>query len=157
VTELGDKELSSEQIAVLKDRLNQPDPLKLLANMAVIFADPARIDREIKKFQDAKTAAERAQANLANARAKHDEQIEASTAELAKATAELESLRSTVAKREQALMQREEALRASEANFREREHTFKLRSREIVELPGGMTRETPPGAPEAPDPHYGSA
>jgi chromosome segregation ATPase len=130
------------------------DLLRLVADLIAVMADAPRADKAIKQYAAEKEKADRAKTSLADARARHDEQIAASTAELAKATAEVTALRSAVAKREQALVQREEALTEREANFRDRERTFKVRSREIEELPGGMTRETPPSAPERGDPHY---
>jgi hypothetical protein len=70
-----DDDLSPEQIAVLKDRLDRPDPLKLLADLAKVFADPERAERSIKAFQTEKASAERVKAGIADARAKHDAHV----------------------------------------------------------------------------------
>jgi chromosome segregation ATPase len=149
VTTDPDDELSSEQIAVLKDRLNQPDPLKLLANMVAVFADPARADRHIKQYQDAKAAAEKAQANLAGARVKHDHHIAAGNAEL-------EAARASLRKREIDIVQREGRLHLAEERLREREDADARRSGRLEAFPGGMTREREL-VPDNPDPHYPNA
>jgi septal ring factor EnvC (AmiA/AmiB activator) len=123
--------------------------LKLLADMAAVFADPAKLQREITQFQNAKAGAERAQANLAKARAKHDEQIAASTAEL-------DERRSKHVAREIALMQREGRIEASAKIQKEREETLNRRFG-VTESVGGLTREFADTAPDRPDPHYGNA
>src|SRR5437868_3190442 len=129
-----DEDLSPEQIAVLKDRLDQPDPLKLLANLVAIMADPGRAERHIKQFQDAKAAAEKAQANLAGARVKHDQHV-------ADSTTELEAARASLRKREIEIVQREGRLAAGEERLRDREQSDARRSGRLETFHGGMTRE----------------
>ncbi|SRR5258705_8751158 len=142
-----DEDLSPEQIAVLKDRLNQPDPLRLLANMIALFADPARADLAIKQFQDAKAAAEKAQANLVTARAKHDEFIRTTTAEL-------DERRSKLGAREIAFMHREAALQDAAERQKKELENLKRRFGVTEDFHSGMTREFADTGPDAADPHY---
>jgi septal ring factor EnvC (AmiA/AmiB activator) len=142
-------DLSSEQIAVLKDRMNQPDPLKLLADLAKVFADPERAEKSIKRFETEKAAADRAKASLADVRARHDQHI-------ADTTAELDQSRASLRKREIKIVQREGRLAAGEARLRERDDIEARRTGRLEVFHSGMTRERELIA-DAPDPHYGSA
>jgi septal ring factor EnvC (AmiA/AmiB activator) len=148
MTKLED-DLSSEQIAVLKDRMDRPDPLRLLADLAKVFADPERAEKSIKRFETDKAAADRAKASLVEARAKHDQHI-------ADTTAELDQSRASLRKREIDIVQREGRLAAGEARLRERDDIEARRTGRIEIFPSGMSREREPVA-ETPDPHYGSA
>jgi hypothetical protein len=68
------------------------DALKLLANLATLFANPAKLQKEIQRYEGARSAATRAEARLA-AR-------EAAVADLEKATrTELEAERAAIEKR----------------------------------------------------------
>jgi uncharacterized protein (DUF3084 family) len=125
------------------------EPLRLLANMVAVFADPARAERQIKKFQDAKAAAERAQAGLVTARTKHD-------AHVAEQEAALTASRLSFRKREIEIEQRQGILAAREEKLREREDADMRRSGRLETFPGGMSRERELIADEL-DPHYGSA
>jgi hypothetical protein len=107
-------ELSPDQILILKDRLNQPDPIKMLAGLIAIMADPPRADKHIKAYAAEKEKADRAKASLADARAKHDEAIAASNAELETARAELATERSQHAARVLALANARAAFEAQE-------------------------------------------
>lgn len=124
-------------------------PLKLLANMVAVFADPARAERQIQKFQNAKASAERAQAGLVTARAKHD-------AYIAEQEAILTAARMSLSKREVEIVQREGRLAAGEARMKEREDADGRRTGRLEVFHGGMTREHDP-IEDTPDPHYGSA
>jgi septal ring factor EnvC (AmiA/AmiB activator) len=147
MSRLGDDELSPEQIAVLKDRMDRPDPLKFLADLAKVFADPERAEKAIKRFETEKAAADRAKASLVEARAKHDEYIATSTAELDRSRASFRKL-------EISLAEREGRLHAAEARLRERDETEARRSGRLEVFPGGLSRERDL-APDAPDPHFG--
>jgi septal ring factor EnvC (AmiA/AmiB activator) len=126
------------------------EPLKLLANMVAVFADPERAERQIKKFQDAKAASDRAKASLVEARAKHDQHIADSNAELDRSRAGFRKLERELEEREGRLAVREERLREREqADMR---RTGRL---EVVGF-GGLSREREPFT-EADDPHFGSA
>jgi hypothetical protein len=125
------------------------EPLKLLANMVAVFADPERAERQIKKFQDAKASAEKAQAGLVTARAKHD-------AHVAEQEAILTAARMSLSKREVEITQREGRLAAGEARMKEREDADARRSGRIETFHSGMTRERDPST-AVPDPHYPSA
>ncbi len=149
MSRLGDDELSPEQILVLKDRLNQPDPLKILAGLVAIMADPARADKTIKQYQADKAAADRAKASLVEARAKHDQHI-------ADETAKLDQSRASLRRREIEISQREGRLLASEARMKEREDIDARRCGRVEVFPSGMSREHDLSV-DAPDPHYGSA
>src|SRR5450631_294268 len=125
------------------------EPLKLLANMVAVFADSERAERQIKKFQDAKAAAEKAQAGLATARAKHD-------AHVAEQEAALTASRLSLRKREIEIEQRAGSLAAREERLREREQADMRRSGRLEVFPGGLSRERDLSI-DAPDPHYPSA
>jgi septal ring factor EnvC (AmiA/AmiB activator) len=142
-------ELSPEQIAVLKDRMDRPDPLKVLGDLAKIFADPERAEKSIKRFETEKAAADRAKAALVDARAKHDQHI-------ADSTAALDASRASLRKREISIEEREGRLAAGEARLRERDEIEARRSGRLETFHSGMTRERDP-IEDAPDPHYGSA
>jgi hypothetical protein len=144
-----DDDLSPEQIVVLKDRMDRPDPLKLLADLAKVFADPERAEKSIKRFETEKAAADRAKASLVEARAKHDEH-------LATTTAEIDQSRASLRKRELEFTQREGNLARREERLKEREDADARRSGRLETFHGGMTRERELIA-DAPDPHYGSA
>jgi hypothetical protein len=60
-----------------------PEPtLQLLADLAAVFAEPAKLQREIKRLTDATAATEKAQAKLVDARARHEQFVVTTTAEL---------------------------------------------------------------------------
>jgi hypothetical protein len=143
-----DDDLSPEQIAVLKDRHDRPDPLKLLGDLAKMFADPERAEKAIKRFETEKAAADRAKASLVEARAKHDRYV-------ADTTAELEQSRASLRRRENDIVQREGRLSAGEARLRERDDIEARRSGRLEVFHSGMTREREHLA-ETTDPHYGS-
>jgi septal ring factor EnvC (AmiA/AmiB activator) len=147
MSRLGDDELSSEQIAVLKDRMDRPDPLKLLADLAKVFADPERAEKSIKRFETERGAADRAKAALVEARAKHDQHI-------AESTAELDASRASLRRREISIAEREGRLQAAEARLKERDETEARRTGRLEVFHGGMTRERELIA-DADDPHFG--
>jgi hypothetical protein len=126
------------------------NPLKILADMAALFADPAKLARQIKEFQHVKAAAEKAEASLAGARAKHDDHVRTTTADL-------DRRRGMLAARELDLTQREGRLEASAKNLKDREEALSRRSGRAETFHSGMTREFVDTAPDRPDPHYGSA
>jgi septal ring factor EnvC (AmiA/AmiB activator) len=142
-------DLSPAEILILKDRMDRPDPLKLLADLAKVFADPDRAEKAIKKFEAEKAAADRAKASLADAKAKHDQHI-------ADTTAELDASRASLRRREISIAEREGRLAAGEARLRERDDTEARRTGRLEIFPGGMSRERELIA-DAPDPHYPSA
>ncbi len=113
------------------------------------MADPARAERHIKQYQDAKAADEKAQANLATARAKHGEHI-------ATSAAEIDQARASLRKREIEIVQREGRLAAGEERLRDREQSDARRGGRLETFHGGMTRERELVA-DNPDPHHGSA
>jgi chromosome segregation ATPase len=142
-------DLSPSEILILKDRLNQVDPLKLVANLIAIMADAPRAERHVKAYQTEKAAADRAKASLVEAKAKHDQHI-------ADTTAELDASRASLRKRELEIVQREGRLQAAEARLKERDETEARRTGRLEVFHGGMTRERELIADE-PDPHFGSA
>jgi hypothetical protein len=148
MTRLGD-DLSPEQILILKDRLNQADPLKLVANLIAIMADAPRADKHIRQYQADKAAADRAKASLVEARAKHD-------AHVAEQEAALTASRLSLRKREIEIDQRAGSLAAREERLREREQADMRRSGRLEVFPGGLSRERDLSI-DAPDPHYPSA
>jgi hypothetical protein len=123
------------------------DPLRLLADMVAVFADPVRAERQIKKFQDVKAAAEKSEAGLATVRAKHD-------AHVAEQEAALTASRLSLRKREIEIEQRQGSLAVREERMRGREQADMRRSGrlEIVGF-GGLSRERELVA-ENPDPHF---
>jgi uncharacterized membrane-anchored protein YhcB (DUF1043 family) len=147
MTKLAD-DLTDAEILILKDRLNQADPLKLVANLIAIMADAPRADKHIRQYQAEKASSERAKQALAEARIKHDQHIAESTAELDRSRAGYRKLERDLAEREGRLAVREERLK-------EREQADMRRSGrlEIVGF-GGLSRERDL-APDAPDPHFG--
>jgi hypothetical protein len=136
------------------DTADQPvidGSLKLLADMASLFADPAKLQREIKRFEAATAAAERAQANLAAARARHEQFILTTTAEL-------DERRRKIVYQELDLQKREGMVAASAERQKQTEETLKSRFglTEVISATG-MLREFVDMAPDAVDPHYGAA
>jgi hypothetical protein len=148
MTKLED-DLSAEQILILKDRLNQPDPLKLLAGLAKVFADPERAEKHIKAYQTEKAAADRGKASLVEARAKHD-------AHVAEQEAALTAARLSLRKMEIANEQRAGSLAVREERLKEREDVDARRSGRLEVFPSGLSREREPFT-ENPDPHYEGA
>jgi hypothetical protein len=142
-------DLSAEQILILKDRLNQPDPMKILAGLIAIMADAPRAEKHLKLYAAEKEKADRAKASLADAKAKHDEVI-------ATSTAELDAARAGLRKRELDIGQREGRLAIGEQRLRERDDIEARRSGRLEIFPSGLSREREL-VPDAPDPHYGSA
>ena len=118
--------------------------LRLLSDLAAIFADPKKLQREIKRLQDAEAAAEKAQAGLVAARAKHEQFVQTTTAEL-------DATRTTLAAREVDLTRRESLLKHSAENLKDREATLKRRSGAVETFHTGMTREFVDTAPDAPE------
>lgn len=147
MSRLGDDELSAEQILILKDRLNQPDPLKILAGLISLMADPARAEKHIKQYQADKATADRAKAALIDARARHDQHIADSTAELDRSRASFRKLERELAEREGRLVAREERLK-------EREEVDGRRSGRLEVFRGGLVRERDV-SPDPADPHFG--
>jgi hypothetical protein len=125
------------------------EPLKLLANMVAVFADSERAERQIKKFENVKIAAEKAQAGLATARTKHDQHV-------AEQEAALTASRLSLRKREIEIEQRQGILAAREEKMRERDAADARRSGRLEVFHSGMTRERDPST-AVPDPHYPSA
>jgi hypothetical protein len=143
------EDLTDAEILILKDRLNQADPLKLVANLIAIMADAPRADKHIRQYQAEKAVADRAKVSLADAKVRHDQAI-------ADSTAELDRSRASLRRREVDIVQREGRLAAAEARLRDRDETEARRSGRIEVFHGGMTRERD-FSDEAPDPHFGSA
>jgi hypothetical protein len=124
--------------------------LQLLADMAALFADGPKLEREIKRLTDARAAAEKAQAKLTDARARHEQFI-------AETTATLDAQRSKQAIHELDLQRREGLLEASEERQKRTEEILKTRFG-ITQVAGasGLVREYVDTRPEAADPHYGA-
>jgi septal ring factor EnvC (AmiA/AmiB activator) len=118
--------------------------LSFLSNLAAIFADPAKLQREIKQLQNAQAAAAKAQAGLVAARAKHEQFVQTTTAEL-------NDTRAKLAAREVDLIKRESLLKHSPENLKDREETLKRRSGTIETFHTGMTREFVNTAPDVPN------
>jgi hypothetical protein len=121
-------------------------PLKLLSDLAAIFADPAKLQREIKQFQNSEAAAAKAEASLVAAQTAHDQFVRTTTAEL-------NDMRAKLAAREVGLTQRESLLKRSAENLKDREETLKRRSGTVEIFHTGLVREfsdTPPPAPPHP-------
>jgi hypothetical protein len=132
--------------------LEIPEPtLQLLADLASVFADPAKLQREIKRLTDARAAAEKAQAKLADARARHEQFI-------AETTAELDERRRKIVEQELDLQRREGLLEVSAERQKQTEEILKTRFGlvEVVSA-SGLVREFQNTAPERADPHYGAA
>jgi hypothetical protein len=145
MTKLDDGEWTPEQIAIEKFRLDQPDPMKILAGLIAIMADAPRAEKHLKLYAAEKEKADRAKASLADAKAKHDEVIAASTAELEAARAELATERTQHAARVMALANARAAFEASEE--RRQDELNSLRDRLGIRtvatgiLGSGMTQE----------------
>jgi hypothetical protein len=135
------------------DETTSPEghPLKLLADLAALFADPARLQREIKRFETAAATAERAQANLATARARHEQFVTTTTAEL-------DERRRKIVEQELDLRRREGMVAASAERQKQTEETLKSRFglTEVISA-SGLVREYQNTAPDRPDPHYDGA
>jgi hypothetical protein len=138
-----------DEIKILHDlwRLDAPDPLKILAGLISLMADSERAEKAITRYQAEKAAADRAKASLVEARARHDQHI-------ADTIAELDQSRASVRKRELEIVQREGRLAAGEARLREREDADMRRTGRLEVFPGGLSRERDL-APDAVDPHFG--
>jgi septal ring factor EnvC (AmiA/AmiB activator) len=140
-----------DEVKILHElwRLDAPDPLKILAGLVSLMADSERAEKHVKQYQDAKAAADRAKAALAEARAKHDQHI-------ADTTAELDQSRASLRRREIEIVQREGRLAAGEARLRERDETEARRTGRLETFHSGLVREREIVV-DNPDPHYGSA
>jgi ribose 1,5-bisphosphokinase PhnN len=122
--------------------------LKLLADLAALFADPVKLQDEIKRYEAAASKAEKAEASLARARAKHDQHIAASTVTL-------DERRRKIVAQELDLRQRESMVEVSAERTRQTEKTLKARFGMIeISNSTGLVREYVDTSPEAADPHY---
>jgi hypothetical protein len=128
----------------------QFDPLKVLADMACLFADPVRTQDAIKRYEAVASKAEKAEASLARARAKHEQHIAASTAEL-------DERRRKIVEQELDLRQREGMVEASAERTRQTVDILKRRFGAIETINAtGMVREFVDQSRDAADPHYGA-
>jgi hypothetical protein len=87
--------------------------LGFLSNLAAMFADPAKLQREIKQFQNAQAAAEKAEAGLGTVRTAHEQFVQTTTAEL-------DATRAKLVERELGLIKREALLKHSAENLKDR-------------------------------------
>jgi hypothetical protein len=89
-------------------QMDQVDPLKLVANLIAVMADSERAEKHVKAFQAEKEKADRAKVALVEARAKHDQHIADSTAELDRSRASLRRREVEIEQRQGSLAAREE-------------------------------------------------
>jgi hypothetical protein len=119
----------------------------LLADLAALFADPAKLQREIKRFSDAAVAAERSRAKLAETQARHAETVAAERARL-------EAMDAALRAREVKVRLEENRIQADLAELEQWKRD--QRTGRLVQVGPGIFRE-PDDAPNKPDPHYGDA
>jgi uncharacterized protein (DUF3084 family) len=97
------------------------DPLALLSDLAKLFANPAKLQRAIEKFETARSAAARAETKLAAASAASEERLRVREAEVEQGEKDLLARRLKVRETEGLLNHREEGLRAREAELNKRD------------------------------------
>jgi hypothetical protein len=140
-----------DEVKILHElwRRDVVDPLKVLAGLISLMADSERAEKHIKAYQAEKATSDRAKQALVEAKARHDQHIADSTAELDRSRASLRKIEIEISQRQGLLAAREEKLR-------EREDADMRRTGRLEVFPSGLTREREPFTDE-PDPHYGGS